>query len=431
VTALALTVFGWDLASEPHFVDESAYISQSFYADLWLQHKWDDPLWLHYAGYDLPPLPKYVIGLALRLEGYGRPGPAAMVAWYRDTSRQFVSRDALVAARRPSVVFGAIGCLAIYALGTLALDRRLGLLSALLLMANPLYAMHARRAMSDVTSESLLLATLAVGLWAWKRLLADQGSRVVSVVGLVLGSGVLGGLATLAKLNGSLAGMVLAAWAVLSILLASPLWRSRAIILATIAAGAISFGTFVALNPFLFAHPKGPIDPSLEPLAEMSFRVRVKVITSHRVDVSLLAKSLFPNDALKTVPDKLKAVAVQGFGRFGPFGPRGWTDSTIRFDWKQDWGALVWLPWVAIGFVLAILRGRSQFRTGQPPTAWAIVVQASLALAVVTAFIPLAWDRYFLSIQPGSALLASFAVIDIHDRIRSLFERKPLTEWSA
>ena len=75
VTALALTVFGWDLASEPHFVDESAYISQSFYADLWLQHKWDDPLWLTYAGYDLPPLPKYVIGLALRIEGCPRPGP--------------------------------------------------------------------------------------------------------------------------------------------------------------------------------------------------------------------------------------------------------------------------------------------------------------------------------------------------------------------
>ena len=116
-----------------------------------------------------------------------------------------------------------------------------------------------------------------------------------------------------------------------------------------------------------------------------------------------MAKSLFPNDALKTVPDKLKAVAVQGFGRFGPFGPRGWTDSTIRFDWKQDRGALVWLPWVAIGFVLALLRGRNQFRTGQPPASWAIVVEAGLALLIVTAFIPLAWDRYFLSIQPGSA----------------------------
>ena len=283
VSMLALTVFGWDLASEPHFVDESAYISQSFYADLWLQQKWDDPLWLTYAGYDLPPLPKYVIGLALRLEGYRRPGPAAMATWYRDTSRQFVSKDALVAARRPSVVFGAIGCLAIYALGTLALNRRLGLVAALFLMANPLYAMHARRARSDVMSESLLLATLAVGLWAWRRLLAGRGTAGPAL-GLAVGSGMLCGLATLAKLNGVAGGMVLGAWAILSILLASPLGRSRAIILATIAAGVVSFATFAALNPFLFAQPKGPIDPILEPFARMSFLERVKVISDHRVD---------------------------------------------------------------------------------------------------------------------------------------------------
>ena len=218
-----MTVFGWDLASEPHFVDESAYISQSFYADLWLQQKWDDPLWLSYAGYDLPPLPKYVIGLALRLEGHRRPTPAAMVAWYRDTSSRFVSEQALVAARRPSVLFGTLGCLAIYAIGTIALDRRLGLLAAFLLMLNPLYCMHARRAMSDVPAESLILASLAVGLWAWKRLLADQGSRPISMLALVFGSGVLGGLATLSKLNGSLAGIILAGWAALAISIASPI----------------------------------------------------------------------------------------------------------------------------------------------------------------------------------------------------------------
>ena len=428
VAMLSLTVFGWDLASEPHFMDESAYLSQSFFADLWIAGDWDDPTWLSYAGYDLPPLPKYLVGFALRAGGYRRPGPAAMVAWYRDISSQFVSRPALVAARRPSVGFGVLGCLAIYAIGTLALDCRLGFVSAGLLVANPLYAMHARRAMSDVPAEALILATLAVGLWAWKRLLSS-GGRIVPVLAIVFGSGVLGGLATLAKLNGSLAGLILGGWAILAMVLSSFSRSGRVAFLAgTLASGVVSFATFSALNPFLFAHPGGPIDPRLEPVARLGFLERVRVVADHRVMVSSAAKSSFPNDALNTPTEKLEAVAVQGFGRFGPFGPRGRTDSKVRFDWSQDRGALAWLPWVALGLVAACRRGWMQLRAGEPPAAWAVAVQAGLATTVVTAFIPLAWDRYFLSIQPGFALLGAFAVVGAWDLARSAFGRPTVTE---
>ena len=412
VTVLALTVFGWDLASEPHFVDESAYLSQSFYADLWLDGKWDDPAWLTYAGYDLPPLPKYLIGLTLRAEGYRRPGPAAMAAWYRDTSRQFVSKDALVAARRPSVLFGVIGCLSIYAIGTLALDRRVGFIAAMLLMVNPLYAMHARRAMSDAPAEALILATAAVGLWAWKRLLGGQ-SVVGATSALVLGAGVLGGLATLAKLNGALGGLILGAWAILAASLSTYPKRGRMIILlATLTSGGVSFATFAALNPFLFAHPRGPIDPGLEPVASLSFLGRVKAVANHRVGVSDQAKSIFPKDSLVTLRKKVEVVIVQGFGRFGPFGVRGRSDSTIRFETRQDSAAWIWLPLVTLGFVAALVRGKVQFGRGETPTAWAIAVQALVAGIIVTAFIPLAWDRYFLSLQPGWALLGALAVVE-------------------
>jgi 4-amino-4-deoxy-L-arabinose transferase-like glycosyltransferase len=428
IAVLSLTVFGWDLPSEPHFVDESAYLSQSFYADLLLSGDRDDPTWLSYAGYDLPPLPKYAIGWALRLQGHRRPGPSAMVAWYADTSRQFVSKQALVAARRPSVLFGAVGCLAIYGLGTMARDRRVGLLSALLLMANPLYAMHARRAMSDVYAESLILATAAVGLWSWKRFLAGKGT-IGPALAMALGCGVLAGLATLSKLNGALGGLILGAWAWLAIPLSPCSKRGRAtLVLATLAAGGVSFATFAALNPFLYAHPRGSLDPRLEPVARLSFRERVKAVYDHRAGISEHAQSQFPDNALRTPREKVEAVAVQGFGRFGPFGPRGRTDSTVRFDARQDRGAWVWLPWVALGLLAALIRGRLQLHQGEPPAAWAIVVQAIVAMFVVTSFIPLAWDRYFLSIQPGSALLASFAIVEGFDRLRSMFARKPLTE---
>lgn len=429
MVALAITVFGWELPAEPHFADESAYLSQSFFVDLAIRGEVNDPAWLTYAGYDLPPLPKYLIGLSLRAGGYRRPGPGAMWEWYANTSRRFVSTGALTAARRPSVLLGAVGCLAIYALGTLGMDRRAGLLSALLLMANPLYRMHARRAMSDVPAEALILGSAAVGLWAWKRLLAARGT-VGPVVVLALGSGVLCGLATLAKLNGALGGLILGAWAALALALQPFPAKGRAAILgATVVSGGVAFATFAALNPFLYAHPKRPIDPRLATVARMTFAERVEAVARHRAGVSIQAKSTFPNDALFTPAEKLGAVAVQGFGRFGPFGPRGRTDSTARHDWNQDRWGLLWLPWVALGLVAAIARGRAQFRDGLPPAAWAIAAQAIVAVVVVAAFIPLAWDRYFLSIQPGSALLGAFGAVEGADRFRRWTARKPPSDW--
>ena len=96
----------------------------------------------------------------------------------------------------------------------------------------------------------------------------------------------------------------------------------------------------------------------------------------------------------------------------------------------QDRGAILWLPWVALGLVAAIARGRSQLRAGEPPAAWAIAAQSLVALLVVTSFIPLAWDRYFLSIQPGSALLGAFAAVEGFDLIRRAIVGKPGSEPS-
>jgi len=431
VVLLALGTLGWNLGAEPHFVDESAYISQSFYVDLIARGDHDNPVWLEYAGYDLPPLPKYLIGLSLRAEGYRRPGPASMRAWYADTSRQFVSKGALVAARRPSVVLGAVGCLAIYALGTMGFDRRVGLLSALLLMANPLYRMHARRAMSDVPAEALILAAAAFGLWGWKRLLsgwpgpvASRNSDFFKAASIYAASGTLCGLATLAKLNGALAGFILAAWAALGIAPSRFDGRARGlIVLLTLSAGGAAFLAFCSLNPFLTARPVGPIELRLEAVARLTFAERLRAVAEHRTSVSVAAKSIFPDDALNTPRQKVEAVAVQGFGRFGPFGPSGRTDSTIRLDPRQDMGALFWLPWVAAGSVVALVRGRAQLRAGQPPAAWAIALQAAVALVTVTAFIPLAWDRYYLSIQPGSALLGAAAAVGVFDLARRAIAR--------
>ena len=430
VGVVAVAAFSHDLAAEVHFVDESAYLSQTYFADLFFKGESQDPAWLDYPAYDLPPLPKYMIGLALRGGGFRRPSPWAARAWYADTSSRFDPPGALVLARWPSVIFGALGCLAIFGLGTLAGDRRVGALAALLVIVNPLYRLHARRAMSDVPAEALILCSSWGTLWAWRRRLAGDSGPMPWVVSAVVG--VCTGLAALAKLNGILAIIIVLAWTLLTLVLPRiAIGRKLAVMAMAAIAGTGSLITFVALNPFLTARPRRPLDPPLAMIAKMSVARRMRLLVEHRMAVSRGQKVLFPNDALKTPLEKLKVLVVQGFGRFGPFGPRH-SDSTRRYDAAQDWGAPVWIACVIAGVPWWLSRGKRQVASGEPPTAWAILVKSFAALAVVTAYLPLAWDRYFLSIQPGSALLAAGATVAAADSlIRARPRRGPIPTAGA
>jgi 4-amino-4-deoxy-L-arabinose transferase-like glycosyltransferase len=410
-------LFGADLRAEPRFADESAYLSQSYFADLWLRGDVQSADWLEYPAIDLPPLPKYVIGLALRVGGYQRPGPEAARAWYLNINTPVGSAEMLDAARWPSVLLGALGCLAVYGLGLLVEGRTVGVIAALLLAINPLYRMHARRAMSDVPTEFFILSTAVVALWAWRRTLAQGWGVGPALVGLAAGA--LAGLALLSKLSGGLALIIVAAWALLAAVLPRfPLRRKLGVAASSLIAGGIAFLTFVALNPFMFAHPKAllPRQRALAGLAALGLEGRARELIQHRLRVPREQQLIFPDDALRTPLDKVAAVAVQGYGRFGPLGPR-LSKSWIRFDREQDWGALIWIPWVGLGVLWAWEKGRRQLGDGEPPTAWALLVQAAVTLTVVTAFLPLAWDRYYLSLQPGAALLAAGAVVAAVDAL--------------
>ncbi len=409
IFVVASVVFGFQLGSEPHFVDESAYIAQSFYADLMLDGRRNDESWLDYAAYDLPPLPKYLIGISLRLGGFARPGLSSWSAWFDNTKREFVADAAYLLARLPSVLMGAAGCVGFYWLAKRALGRPAGLVAAGLLLLSPLYYLHSRRAMSDVPAEAFMMLALAAGLTSWSRWIVGRETwRAVG--GMSLLAGLFVGLAVVSKLNGAIAGFILAGWVGLAMVIPRVKLASKVgISIATLGAGFVAFATFVALNPFLTAHPVGTIRPAVRGVAALSFLERLDVIKTHRVYVSKIGQHKFPKDALLTLPDKLTAVVVQGYGRFSPLGPRH-SDSTRRFDWRQDWSAVLWIPLVVVGLVVCLFRGRDQLRRAEPPTAWAVVVAAMVAFVVVTSFIPLAWDRYYISLQPGAILLGSAAI---------------------
>lgn len=410
----ALAVFGWDLAAEPAFADESAYYSQSYYAAVFASGRRGDPLWLEYPAYDLPPLPKYLIGASLTGAGYPLPRPADARAWYLDTSRRFDPPGALRVARLPVVAIGALGCVAIYGLGVLAAGQRVGAAAAVLLLANPLYRLHARRAMSDVPCEAFLLLGLFLALRAGTRWLDGRDRHAGWLA--AAGAGVCVGLSLLSKLSGLLGLMVVAAWAVLTLGARVPAARKVKILGAAALVAVAAAATFVALDPFLTAHPSSrPLPAGLAAVERMSIAARVRTMLELRFRVSTDQKAMFPHNAVNTPAEKVATAAVQGFGRFGPFGPPR-SDSTRRFDARQDWGAVVWLPWVAAGAVWAGRRGRAQAEAGLAPAAWAVLAQFAVALAVVTAYLPMAWDRYLLSIQAPASLLAAGAAVALADR---------------
>jgi 4-amino-4-deoxy-L-arabinose transferase-like glycosyltransferase len=412
---------------EPRFADESAYLAQSYYADLFLGHDWRNTGWFEYMALDLPPLPKYVIGATLRAAGHPRPGPQSARDWYHNPNLKVGSDVDLLIARLPIALFGALGCVSAFGLACMFKDRRAGLLAAILLLIDPLYRVHASRAMSDVPCESLVLATAFLALSAWRSLLA--GRWPVSLVLLVaMASGATAGLAVLAKLSGGLAVIIISCWTALAACLPGFAWgRKMAVAGFALIVGVVSFLTFAALNPTLWAMPEGPMTAEMRAFARKSIWVRAADIIALRNEVGRNIQGPLGRFRLDNAGEKIAAVAVQGYGRFGPFGPQV-LNSEQRYDGIRDLGTLIWAPWVLLGMVWAAVRGLEQFRQREPPAAWALLVQAVVALTTVTAFIPLAWDRYFLPIEPVSIVLASGVAVTAYDRVtaRRLRNRKEI-----
>ena len=419
VGLIAAAVFGSRLSSEPHFADESAYYSQSYFAGLFVSGRWEDPAWLSYPAYDLPPLPKYLIGSALWVGGYRVPGPAEALAWYQDTSSRsdLLGGGGLTAARIPIVLVGSMGCVAVYGIGVLAAGRRVGLIAGLLIVANPLYRMLARRAMSDAPCEAFLDVALFAMLWAWKGAVSGR-SQAPSLLGGT-SAGIAAGLALLSKMSGMLFFLVVAGWAALAVLARVPVGRKLTFSITVCISTLVATATFVALDPFLTARPARRLPDPVAAIRDLTLIERARLLFELRRKVSADQQRAFAHNAVRTWEEKVSTVAVQGFGRFGLFGPTH-SDSTERFDLSQDWGAFLWLPWVAWGGVGAWKFGGEQARAGAPPTAWALLVMFMVSLVVISAYLPMAWDRYFLALQAPSALLAAVAAARVWDRVARL-----------
>jgi hypothetical protein len=386
------------------FVDEYAYITQSYYTDLFFEGRVNDPAWLVHPAFDLPPLPKYFIGAAFRMADVRMPGPRNALQWYEDTHTTYGPPWALTAARWPFIAPGVLGCVTLLVCGALVGGRWIGAIGGCLLALNPLYRLHAHRAMSDVPCEAFVIVALTLALWSLRRLWS--GSGLWPTLAGFAASGACAGLAILCKLSGLLAPMVIACWglgALVSKLDSGSrlaLWAGGALMIATAVA------TTLALNPALTASPSDPVNQALAERASQGPWGRFREMIQIRLENSRFQQQKFSHNALTTLADRLPVFAVQGFGRFGPLGPSE-SDSTVRYALRQDWGLLLWWPLVVLGVVRTYRLGRQQLSGGLPPTALALLIWAAVAWAVVAVYLPMAWDRYLLPIQAPNALLAA------------------------
>jgi 4-amino-4-deoxy-L-arabinose transferase-like glycosyltransferase len=412
IAAIALVVFGLGLTAKS-FEDEFAYITQSYFADLFFAGRFGDRAWISMPAYDLQPLPKYLIGFSLRVAGLPVPTVRDAREWYK-SYRPFGTYPTLIVSRIPFVFLGVLGVVAIFGCGTLLIDRRAGTIAAFLLMLDPLYRLHAHRAMADAPCEAFMMTGLAFFFWTWRRLWVGAGGAADLIAPCLAGAA--SGLALLCKFNGLLGLFIIAAWTVLSLIMPrlAPV-RKLAIAGASIAAFVVSMAVAVALNPFMTAQPRETTASESADISHMNAWKRFRFQVNHRLELSNYQKRSFPDDALHTLADKCKVVVVQGLGRFGPFGPSD-SDSTVRFDVRQDWGLVVWGPAVFLGMLMALEIGLDQFRTGQPPTALATAVWALVSWIVVTIYLPMAWNRYLLPIQSGNILLVSLLAVAAWDK---------------
>src|SRR5262249_48940292 len=155
---------------------------------------------------------------------------------------------------------------------------------------------------------------------------------------------------------------------------------------------------FLSLNPVLTARPDGSFTGNIAELVADGPWRRFRTMIEVRLRVSRDQQGIFPHNALTTRAERLKVFAVQGFGRYGPLGPSK-SDTTVRFDSAQDWGLVLWWPVVLLGVVQTVRLGWQQLAERRPPTAFALLIWAAVAWAVVALYLPMAWDRYLLPIQ--------------------------------
>jgi hypothetical protein len=308
VLLAAVLVLRGPSISQGFTVDESRWIATSRY--FWITFVDRDlfgPAWQpNYLVYTHPPVARYLIGFGLWLQGWT---PDQLNGRYDSLqSRVFNERagnvpdlDLLWASRRVTFVFAVASVGLVYVVGRMLAGIGAGLVSAALVLVNPLLTTVWTRALAEsiVATFGLLALALAV------HVLPRVGTRLTRPwLPLILGTALA--LAAATKLNGSLGALGLSLFAVVqqALSLVRTRWTVgfRSWVDVVIAAVIV----FVAVNPLLY------VDPA----------VRIVGLVQHRQDEMEFQRSVFTTQAVPgDLTSRVARVTQRTFDSYGT--PRG------------------------------------------------------------------------------------------------------------
>ena len=461
VAVVAAWAYFARLDDQPWFADESAYIAQTYYYHL-LFHEgdlWHED-WQRRGGIEVPPVPKYLFGLAMDLAGVGAPTSYGLTAyWYNVGFEPPGDSAALPAARAVSALAGTIACLALFALAGRVCGTGPAAVCALLWCLNPLVRMSARRAMGDGITECMVLLTVVLGAAVCRRLLAPRvrWGRTGATAALVA---LVGSLAINAKLNGAI-GLLSFAVA----LVATWVWlvcrcvrraddpssprpsahRLWAVPLLGLGTAGVAFVLLCIANPFLLGGDR-----------QATVFSQAARMVEHRTSLYDTTRAVFhqkDGTGLFTPSDKVWAAYRRGFGSYATLhpmlvgelagsyvplppvmlgGPPGISEAPSRDRWT-DAHPLATVALVApvsgllalAGLVLIVVRLRRDPTRDTFAAALPWLAYLGVTTVAVIAFIALDWDRYYIPLMAPWSLPIAVSLVSLARVGRRLVRRRP------
>jgi hypothetical protein len=351
--------------------DESHWIGLSAPFEALFSARFTDPTWqTQQDRYLIGPVTFYVIGAARRLGGWKADALNAPYDFGRTYAENLATGrvpepDLLWWSRAGVVGASVIGVFACFVLFAAAAGRPAAYLWLGLVLVNPYLRVILRRAMS----EGVLLAMLALVLWATRHLLAEldrspEDWRRWKPAGWMALAGCAAGLATQTKLNGAAAGPgVLAVLVLLSIRHAMPAKRRAGVLLlgAVVVTGAQTLA-YLGSNPTLWPYPPREI---------------VRVVRA-RTDVMRLQMRWRPSRTIDTLSERVRVVSRRVFH----------DDALVPGTWSG-------VPLVLAG-VLVTLRRLREWLAARSANHAVVVLAVIGAVVSAPAFMtPLDWKRYY------------------------------------
>jgi hypothetical protein len=343
-------------------------------------------------GYMNPCLPKLAWGAALDARGFREASPLAFQVFHRDDLRAGQrAREEIVPAaptvRAVVVALSAASAVLLFFVARALWPGRIGWIGGAaafaLWFASPLVQSTSSYIRTDYFMLPLCLGALLAALHASDALSGARGERAQwRAAGAI---GLLCGLAVASKLNGALACFALGLWVVLLWLRAPAETRpsfARGPLVALALAALVSAAVFFALNPVLWREPLGGVGDILARWDKL---------------MRYFTETWGPSQGFE-VPRSTLA-------RAGLFARK-----TLARD--DALGAGVHPVLAAVLLAAGIVALASRWREARPAIALAFV---AVFVAGTALWLPLDWERFYLTATPCVVLLEAAAIAGSFD----------------